>query len=274
MLPFIDSLRKSSVDFVLTASESSAGFMASTVGYLSGVPGICVSTVGPGATNLTTGVGSAWLDRAPVLAITCNVASAWLERRIQMRIDHNALFKPLTKATLSLRDGRIGEDLAQALALATEEPPGPVHLDLPEDIAVANAQRFHGRGRVRSKLADLSNDMIQAISAALEKARRPLVITGLSFTRSKASSTASAIHREAKNPVRHYAPRQRFSSGEPRSWAGVIGRARRTDVKAFMDRADVFWLWVSIPSRLTMKNGPERFRSYISAPKTLKPEPI
>src|SRR5918999_2373272 len=160
VLPLIDSLRQSSVEFVLTASETSAGFMASTVGYLSGVPGVCVSTVGPGATNLTTGVGSAWLDRAPVLAITCNVASPWLERRIQMRIDHNALFKPLTKASVSLRDGRVGESLAQALALATEEPPGPVHLDLPEDIAVAHATESAGAAQVAGKLPGLSSEMI------------------------------------------------------------------------------------------------------------------
>ena len=92
VLPLIDALRRSSIDFVLTASETSAGFMATAVGYLTGIPGLCVSTVGPGATNLATGVGCAWLDRAPVIAITCNVASAWLERRIQMRIDHHGLF--------------------------------------------------------------------------------------------------------------------------------------------------------------------------------------
>src|ERR671923_2457894 len=101
VLPFIESLSRSPVRFILTASETSAGFMAATVGYLTGIPGVCVSTLGPGATNLATGVGCAWLDRAPVLAITCNVASPWLERRIQMRIDHQALFRPLTKTSFS-----------------------------------------------------------------------------------------------------------------------------------------------------------------------------
>src|SRR5215510_11950203 len=109
VLPLIDSLRRSTVQFVLTASETSAGFMAATVGYLTGIPGVCVSTVGPGATNLTTGVGCAWLDRRPVIAITCNVPEAWLDRRIQMRIDHHALFAPLTKATLPLRAGNVAE---------------------------------------------------------------------------------------------------------------------------------------------------------------------
>ena len=63
VLPLIESLQRSSIEFILTASETSAGFMASVVGYLTGRPGVCVSTVGPGATNLTTGVGCAWLDR-------------------------------------------------------------------------------------------------------------------------------------------------------------------------------------------------------------------
>src|SRR5215467_7211861 len=92
VLPLIEALRKSPVEFVLTASETSAGFMGATVGYLTGIPGVCVSTLGPGATNLTTGVGCAFLDRAPVLAITCNVASHWLGRRIQRSIDQQRLF--------------------------------------------------------------------------------------------------------------------------------------------------------------------------------------
>jgi acetolactate synthase-1/2/3 large subunit len=239
VLPLIDSLRRSSVDFVLTASETSAGFMASAVGYLSGVPGVCVSTVGPGATNLTTGVGSAWLDRAPVLAITCNVASAWLERRIQMRIDHNALFKPLTKATLSLRNDTIGENLAKALALATQEPPGPVHLDLPEDIAVADAREYAGRAEAAAKLPDLPREMVQTIAAALEKARHPLLITGLSFTRTKGPEKLLEFIEKQKIPFVTTLHGKGFLPEDHRLWAGVIGRARRTDVQRFVDRADL-----------------------------------
>src|SRR4029434_997489 len=123
VLPLIEALRRSPVEFVLTATETSAGFMAATVGQLTGVPGVAVATLGPGATNLTTGIGAAWLDRAPALAITCNVATPWLERRIQMRIDHHTLFKPLTKATLSLRDNPVRATIAQALAMACTEPP-------------------------------------------------------------------------------------------------------------------------------------------------------
>lgn len=239
VLPLIEALRQSSVQFVLTASESSAGFMASTVGYLTGLPGVCVSTVGPGATNLTTGVGCAWLDRAPLLAITCNVGSAWLERRIQMRIDHHGLFKPLTKATYSLRDGRVSETLAQALALATSEPPGPVHLDLPDDIARANTVAGTASCEKSPAAPDLSHEMCAALRTALQSARRPLVITGLTFTRSRAAAELRRFIDKQKVPFVTTLHGKGFLPESHPHWAGVIGRARRTDVKKFTDRADL-----------------------------------
>jgi len=158
VLPLIEALGRSPVEFVLTANETSAGFMATTVGQLTGVPGACAATVGPGATNLTTGVGCAWLDCAPALAITCNVPSPWLQRRIQMRIDHNALFRPLTKATFALRADDVGERMAEALALATAELPGPVHLDLPEDVGTASSAAEAPAPVVSPALADVADE--------------------------------------------------------------------------------------------------------------------
>src|SRR5579875_448977 len=100
VLPLIEAMQQSSIEYVLTASETTAAYMAATVGSLTGIPGVCISTLGPGATNLSTSVGGAWLDCTPVLAITCTVATPWLRRRGQMRIDHHALFAPMTKASL------------------------------------------------------------------------------------------------------------------------------------------------------------------------------
>jgi len=238
VLPLIESLRLSSIEFVLTASETSAGFMASTVGYLTENPGVCVSTVGPGATNLTTGVGCAWLDRAPVLAFTCNVPTAWLERRIQMRIDHQALFKPITKATFSLRDG-VNQALEQALTIAASEPPGPVHLDLPEDVAQANAVEAVTHRFQRRSLPDRSGDIVETLSAALKKSRRPLVVTGLSFSRCKAADKLLQFIEHQRLPFVTTLHGKGFLPESHSNWAGVIGRARRTDIKAFMDQADL-----------------------------------
>src|SRR5499425_3429156 len=137
VLPLMEAMRTGGVEFVLTAHEGSAGFAADVSGRMTGAPGLCIATLGPGATNLATGVGCAFLDRSPMIALTCDLNSDQIGRRMQMWIDHHTLFKPITKATLRLERGRIGETLAQALALALSEPMGPVHLDLPEDVALA-----------------------------------------------------------------------------------------------------------------------------------------
>jgi acetolactate synthase-1/2/3 large subunit len=239
VLPLIDALRRSSIAFILTASETSAGFMASAIGCLTGVPGLCVSTVGPGATNLTTGVGCAWLDRAPLLAITCNVGTRWLERRIQMRIDHHALFQPLTKASFSFREGAVEKTLGEALALATEEPPGPVHLDLPEDVAQAVGAQLTVSRRAAIGAADRSREIAKSLSETLAKSRRPLLVTGLTFTRSKAAPELLRFIERQQIPFVTTMHAKGFLPEHHPNWAGVIGRARRSDVKAFTDRADL-----------------------------------
>ncbi|MGE5303712.1 MAG: thiamine pyrophosphate-binding protein, partial [Alphaproteobacteria bacterium] len=239
VLPLIESLRQTSVQFILTASETSAGFMAATVGYLTGVPGVCVATVGPGATNLATGVGCAWLDRCPLIALTCNVASSWLERRVQMRIDHHALFKPLSKASFPLHDGDVGKTLATALGLAANEPPGPVHLDLPEDIAAAAAVTYDDRPRDPAPLADLSAHLSALAAEALGKARRPLLVTGLTFTRANTCHKLLKFVERQKLPFVTTLNAKGFLPESHSHWAGVIGRARRTDVKKFTDKADL-----------------------------------
>jgi len=134
VIPFMDAMRRGGIRFVLTAHEGSAGFAADVMGRMTGKPGLGISTLGPGATNLATGVGSAYLDRSPTIAITCNLNTGQLGRRIQMLIDHHALFKPITKASLALREGSIASTLEEALRIALSEPMGPVHLDLPEDV--------------------------------------------------------------------------------------------------------------------------------------------
>jgi acetolactate synthase I/II/III large subunit len=239
VLPLIESLRQSSVQFILTASETSAGFMATTVGYLTDTPGVCASTLGPGATNLTTGIGCAWLDRSPALAITCNIATPWLGRHIQMRIDHHTLFKPLTKASLSFVNGHIADILAKALNIAMSEPPGPVHLDLPEDVAEAIATDGARPSISTHELPDSSTELTEKLSEALQTARRPLLVTGLTFTRSKNPRQLLRFVEKQKIPFVTTLHAKGFLPESHQNWAGVIGRARRTDVKAFTDRADL-----------------------------------
>jgi acetolactate synthase-1/2/3 large subunit len=183
VLPLMEAMRAGGLPFVLTAHEGSAGFAADVMGRLTGAPGLCIGTLGPGATNLATGVGSAYLDRSPLLAITCNVPTAQLGRRIQMAIDHHALFRPITKASLALRRGRVAAVLAEALEVALSDPPGPVHLDLPEDVCLAPATEDvppvpRGRRRPPPPASSLAR-----AAALLRAARRPVAVIGASAMR-------------------------------------------------------------------------------------------
>jgi acetolactate synthase I/II/III large subunit len=178
VLPLMEAMRQGGVEFVLTAHEGSAGFAADVTGRMTGAPGLCIATLGPGATNLATGVGSAFLDRSPMIAITCNLNSDQLGRRIQMWIDHHALFKPITKATLPLERGRIAETMTQAIALALSEPKGPVHLDLPEDVALAATNEAVAAPAQPASLAAAPDAAIARAAELLAGAKRPIAVLG------------------------------------------------------------------------------------------------
>jgi acetolactate synthase I/II/III large subunit len=178
VLPLMEAMRRGGIAFVLTAHEGSAGFAAEVTGRMTGVPGLCIATLGPGATNLATGVGSAFLDRSPLIAITCNLNRDQLGRRIQMRIDHHALFGPIVKASLPLAHGRIGATIAEALRLSLAEPQGPVHLDLPEDVALASCDEDVPPLAAPSPLAAASAATIERGYALLGAATRPVAVIG------------------------------------------------------------------------------------------------
>ena len=239
VLPLIEAMRNSRVEYVLTASETSAGFMATTVGAMTGVPGVCIATVGPGATNLSTGVGAAWLDRAPVIAITCNVPSHMLDRRVQMRIDHHALFAPLTKATLPLSHGSVARPLSQALTLARMEPPGPIHLDLPEDVALAVATEDAISPLPPFALAPVPAETFARLSTLLQAAQRPLLVTGLDLTRTRNHRRLLDFIETQRMPWITTLHAKGFLPESHPLYAGVLGRARRSDVQRFVDRADL-----------------------------------
>src|SRR5262245_56408134 len=183
VLPLMDAMRRGGLDFVLTAHEGSAGFAADVTGRMTGAPGLCIATLGPGATNLATGVGNAWLDRSPMIAITCNLNTDQLGRRIQMWIDHHALFRPITKATVRLEPGRIGETLRGAIALALSEPKGPVHLDLPEDVALAPAREPVPSLAKPAALELAPEASVRRAHELLAQASKPIAVLGSSAMR-------------------------------------------------------------------------------------------
>ena len=132
----IMSLLDSKIKFVLVRHEQAAAFMADMYGRLTQRVGVCLSTLGPGATNLTTGVANANMDRSPILVITGQTDTDFLHKESHQNMDAVAMFKPMTKWRWSIRNAdSIPEIVRRAFKIALEEKAGAVHLELPQDIA-------------------------------------------------------------------------------------------------------------------------------------------
>ncbi|MCY7286574.1 MAG: acetolactate synthase large subunit, partial [Cyanobacteria bacterium CAN_BIN43] len=139
-LHVLQALKDSSIRFITTRHEQGAAFMADVYGRLTGKAGVCLSTLGPGATNLMTGVADANLDRAPLIAITGQVGTDRMHIESHQYLDLVAMFAPVTKwSTQIVRPSNTAEIVRRAFKVAQSEKPGAVHIDVPENIAAMAA---------------------------------------------------------------------------------------------------------------------------------------
>src|SRR6476469_9696808 len=135
-LDVVEALRRSKISLILTRHEQAAAFMAATHGRLTGKPGVCITTLGPGALNLTTGAAYALLGAMPMIMITGQKGILSSRQARFQIVDIVAAMKPLTKLSRQIVSARMIPTLVrEAFRIAEEERPGPVHLELPEDIA-------------------------------------------------------------------------------------------------------------------------------------------
>ncbi|WP_433782866.1 acetolactate synthase large subunit [Actinomycetospora sp. CA-101289] len=182
------SMRESSVKFVPTHHESGGAFMADVYGRLTGEAGVCLSTLGPGAANLVTGVANANMDNSPVVAITGQGATTRLHKESHQAMNVNEMFAPLTKWTTSLRDeSTIPEVIRKAFKLAVAEKPGATHVELPEDIAKHEVESapIVPPEKVRRPVPDEKST--QAALDLIARAERPVLLVGQGCVRTRAS---------------------------------------------------------------------------------------
>jgi acetolactate synthase-1/2/3 large subunit len=199
---YMEALRRTDgIDFVLTTHEGGAAFMATVCGRLTGVPGVCFGTFGPGATNLSTGVGCALLDRSPVIALTDEMPESMRGRTTQMGIDHQALFAPITKKTTRLEKGLIREILLDAAHVAMSERPGPVHIGLPLGLS-REMEVTAGAGNSRAATQAFSppppaaaagNDLLEEMGRLFQAARKPVLAIGLGAVRAGVEEEITAL---------------------------------------------------------------------------------
>ncbi|HHO59727.1 MAG TPA: acetolactate synthase large subunit [Thiotrichales bacterium] len=185
---FMISLEQSEkIKFILTRHEQGAAFMAEIYGRLTGNTAGCLGTLGPGATNLITGVADANMDHAPLLALTGQGSSQRQHKESHQIMDVVKMFEPVTKwATTVLHQDNIPEIIRKAVRIARSEKPGAVHIELPEDIAkLPSSKKPINPRRFRRPVAD--DKIVNKAFAILRKARRPIILAGNGCIRRRAS---------------------------------------------------------------------------------------
>src|ERR671911_491139 len=182
------SLLDSTVKFILTRHEQSAAFMADVYGRLTGRVGVCLATLGPGATNLTTGIASANMDRSRVLAITGQTDSNLLHKESHQNMDVITMFKPITKWRWSIQNAdSIPEIVRRAFKISVDEKAGAVHLELPQDIAKKKS-RIKPIAKSQELLRSMPyKDLIKDAAKMILNSKIPLLLVGNGCIRGNAS---------------------------------------------------------------------------------------
>ncbi len=177
-LELVEAARAGGLPFILVHQESAACTMAAVTGELTGRPGAALATLGPGAASAANGLAYASLDRAPMIFLTDRHPQAALEFTTHQTIDHAALFAPVSRKSLVLTPDSALEAIQLALRLSLEEPRGPVHLDLPSDLAGQSARtQAIEVSPASSPLPD--SRLLEEAAKLLTTSRRPVLIAGL-----------------------------------------------------------------------------------------------
>jgi acetolactate synthase-1/2/3 large subunit len=234
------SLRDSEVTFVPVRHEQGAAFMADVHGRLTGDAGVCLSTLGPGATNLLTGVADAHLDKSPLVAITAQGGLERLHKESHQALDVVDTFEPVTKWNAQLNDPDIvHESVRKAFKLAEYEKPGATHLELPEDVAAeeADVEPLPTRDRVRFAAPD--EEVLDRVKDLLREAERPLIVTGNGAVRTHAAEPLRDLVETTGLPViSTYMGKGAVSDADPHSLMTITSGAHGEATEA-MAEADL-----------------------------------
>ena len=193
--------RSTQITFVPTRHEQGAAFMADAYGRLTGKPGVCLATLGPGATNLVTGIGDANLDHAPLVALSGQASLPLMHKESHQFIDTVEMLRPMTKWNTRVHDPRlVAEAVRKAFAVATAEKPGATHLELPADVM---AEPAGGHPIEVGLRAEVEPDPAALHRAAdlISQARRPVLLVGNGVVRQGAALALRELCAHADLPV-------------------------------------------------------------------------
>lgn len=214
LIPILDVLRDRGPEFVVCRHEQNAAFMAQAWGRLTGQPGVCMATVGPGATNLVTGVATATADRDPLVAMTGQVPRIDRTKTRHQHIRSEQLFSPITKWTVEVSHAdAIPEAIAQAFRTACEPRLGATHIGLPHDVLLAKTDE-QAFARPLPPTPGVRDEVVRDVARVLLRAKRPVVLVGVGASDARSTRAVRAFLAHTGIPA--------IGTFEA---AGVVGRA-------------------------------------------------
>lgn len=238
-LTFIEALKNSKIKFITTRHEQGAAFMADVYGRLTGKPGVCLSTLGPGATNLMTGVADANMDGAPLVALTGQAGTDRMHVESHQHLDLVSMFAPVTKWNKQVvRPDTAPEIVRKAFKMAISEKPGAVHIDLPENIAAMAADgKPLSHGDLEKSFASYSS--IERAADAIRSAKNPVILAGNGVIRSRAGEAVTKMVDTLRIPAANtFMGKGVVSYKNPLSlWS--IGLAQRDYVNRLFEKVDL-----------------------------------
>ncbi|MFA9426266.1 biosynthetic-type acetolactate synthase large subunit [Natronorubrum sp. A-ect3] len=205
IMPVYDALYDSEIYHVTMAHEQAAAHAADAYGIVSGEPGICLATSGPGATNLVTGIADADMDSDPLVALTGQVPTEFVGNDAFQETDTTGVTKPVTKDnTFSSDPDRVGTDVSEAFALAREGRPGPTLVDLPKDVTNAETDREPAAAKTPDTYhvqEQADSEIVAGAAERLENAARPVMLLGGGVIKGEASEACREFAIEHEIPV-------------------------------------------------------------------------
>lgn len=233
------SLENSAIRFVPTRHEQGAAFIADAWGRLTGEAGVCLSTLGPGATNLMTGVADANLDKSPLVAITGQAGLDRTHKESHQHLDVVGLFRPITKWNASIGGPDVvAEVVRKAFKVALSEKPGATHFELPEDVAKMETDRQPLPVRTVRR-PDPDRNALQEAARMLSKARYPLVLAGNGSIRKPTAEQLRTFVGRCRMPIVHTFMGQGAVSDDSEESLHSIGMGLRDYVMDAVDQADL-----------------------------------
>ncbi|MDQ0472927.1 acetolactate synthase large subunit [Labrys wisconsinensis] len=239
-LDVVEALRRSRIRLIITRHEQAAAFMAATHGRLTGRPGVCISTLGPGALNFTTGAAYAHLGAMPMIMITGQKPiMSRRQARFQV-VDVVASMRPLTKLTRQIvSPGAIPTTVRDAFRVAMDERPGPVHLELPEDVAGAEAPPARPVPPHPLERPVAAEAALERAAAMILAAERPLIMIGAAGNRPRLVEALSDFILRANLPFFNTQMGKGAVTGGSELYVGTAALSERDYVHRAIDRADL-----------------------------------